>query len=111
MDTPVPRPKRKAEYSIFFATNKASKGWNDLLATRRNDLVEAWAFLTSTPLRRTPLSYQLKEELALLHKDGEVHVRWQLKLSKTHGARIWYYVTDGKVMIEAVHTAHPNQTK
>jgi hypothetical protein len=107
----VSRPKGKAEYSIFFATNQATKGWADLLATRRNDLIEAWEFLTANPLRRTPLSYPLQEKLALVKRSGEEHSLWQLKLSKTHGARIWYYVTDGKVMIEAVHTAHPNQTK
>ena len=110
-ELPVPRPKRKTEYTIYLTTNQASKGWADLLATRRNDLVAAWEFLTSDPLRKTPLSYPLREDLAIVHKDGVNHARWQLKLSKTTGARIWYFVTDGKVMIETIHTNHPNQTK
>lgn len=34
----VPRPPRKVEYEIHFATADAQKGWRDLVATIRNPL-------------------------------------------------------------------------
>lgn len=105
------RPTRKTEYKIYFATNSAEKGWRDLQAVRLNDLVQAWEFLTMNPLAETPLSCRLKGELSKVSRNGEVHDRWQLKLSATHSARIWYFVQGQKVFLEAVHTKHPNETK
>ena len=107
----VARPLKKSEYTIVFATKQAEKGWQDLLATRRNDLVEAWHFLTSTPLQQTPLSYRLRDTLGTVTRDGVEHDRWQLKLSLKDGARIWYFVVQKTVFLEQVHTSHPNQTK
>ncbi len=39
---PVPRPPKKVEYEIRFATTNARKGWQDLAATIRNPLADAW---------------------------------------------------------------------
>ena len=50
----VPRPPKKVEYEVRFATANARKGWQDLAATIRNPLADAWDFLTRTPLMRTP---------------------------------------------------------
>ena len=49
----VPRPTKKYEYELFFGTHDASKKWRDLVATLRNPMVEAWDFLTPTPLKHT----------------------------------------------------------
>ena len=105
------RPTRKTEFSIHFATKTAEKGWRDLQAVRLNDLVLAWEFLTTNPRAETPLSCRLKGELSEVTRNGDVHERRQLKLSATHGARIWYFVEGQSVFLEAVHTKHPNQTK
>lgn len=107
----VGRPRGKSEYSIFFASSHARKGWNDLLATRRSDLVEVWDYLTLRPEEVTPLSHPLKGSLSINVRDGVSHTRWQLKLSKTHGARIWYYVIDDSVHLERVFTQHPKETQ
>lgn len=56
----VPRPPKKMEYEIRFATTDARKGWQDLAATIRNPLAEAWDFLTRTPLAKTPSNYPLR---------------------------------------------------
>lgn len=81
------------------------------MATHPNQMVEVWSFLTSTPLQRTVLSYPLKGTEGVVTKDGNQHVRSQLKLNARLGARIWYFVDGNRVYLEQVHTAHPNQTK
>jgi hypothetical protein len=107
----VPRPTKKSEYAIIFASNSARKGWQDLEAVRRNDLVDAWDFLTRNPKELSPLNSQLRGELGQVTVAGEPFDRWQLKLSSTFGARIWFYVDGNTVFIEEVHTNHPNETK
>jgi hypothetical protein len=107
----VPRPTKKSEYEILFASNSAQKGWQDLKATRLNDLVEAWEFLTRNPTVISPLSSRLRGELGQVNVAGSSFDRWQLKLSSTYGARIWFYVDGKTVFIEEVHTRHPNETK
>ena len=49
----VNRPLKRAEYEIRFATREAEKGWTDLLATTRGAVVDAWDYLTATPLLQT----------------------------------------------------------
>jgi len=53
----VPRPPKRAEYEIRDATTDAAKGWQDLAATIRNPLAEAWDFLTHTPLIKPTTRY------------------------------------------------------
>lgn len=105
----VPRPIKKAEYTIVFATREAQTGWRDVLATQRNSVVDAWDFLTRHPLDSTPNNYQLKGELATVTHAGNTHDRWQHKL--TGGARIWFYVEGQTVHLVDVHIRHPNETK
>ncbi|GAA3621199.1 hypothetical protein GCM10022223_42590 [Kineosporia mesophila] len=105
----VVRPRKKAEYEIRFGTRQAEKGWQDLLATNRNSLVDTWDFLTRTPLAVSPTNHQLKAELATVTRGGQVHERWQHELPG--GARIWFYVEEMVVHLVDVHTRHPNQTK
>ena len=110
-ERPVARPLRKTEFEIFFASSQAEKGWRDLVATRKSDAAFAWDFLTKTPDSTTAHSYRLKAELSVTRRDGVLHDRWQLKPSLTGTARIWYFIVERRVYLEAVHTAHPNQTK
>ncbi|MEB3068269.1 hypothetical protein [[Mycobacterium] vasticus] len=56
----VPRPPKKTEYEIRYATADAAKGWQNLAATIRNPLADAWDFLTRTPLAKTPTNYPLR---------------------------------------------------
>lgn len=107
----VPRPPKKMEYEIRFATTNARKGWQDLSATIRNPLAEAWDFLTRTPLAKTPSNYPLRGELGTITRGGKVHERWQHKPTLKGTARIWFFVDDRTVYLEQVHTGHPNQTK
>lgn len=105
----VPRPLKKAEFRIQFATSQAEKGWCDLLATTSNAVVDAWDFLTRTPQESSLRCHQLKGELARVSHRGETHERWQYELPG--GARIWFYVSGKTVFLIDVHTHHPNQTK
>lgn len=70
-NTRVPRPTKKSEYTICFASVNAQKGWRDLVATFRGPLVDSWDFLTRTPMERTLTNYPLKGEL------GHDHARRQ----------------------------------
>ncbi|MDR0483567.1 MAG: hypothetical protein LBH13_10530 [Cellulomonadaceae bacterium] len=108
----VERPAKKTEYVIVFASTAAAKGWRDLRATMLNALADAWDILTRDPKAVNATLHPLKGRLGLVTHRGENHVRRQYELPK--GARIWYYVEDGKpgtVHIVDVFTAHPNQTK
>lgn len=107
----VNRPARKNDYEIVFASNSASKGWSNLVATKPNQMVGVWNFLTETPLQVTLLSYPLKGSGGIVIKDGNHYVRWQIKLNPRDGARIWYFVEGTRVYLEQVHTSHPNETK
>lgn len=109
--TQVIRPTKKSEFDIFFATASAQKGWRDLVATFRNPMAESWDFLTRSPLSRTATNYPLRGELSLITRDGKSHERWQHKPTAQGSARIWFYVEGNRVMLEQVHTSHPNETK
>lgn len=71
----VPRPVKKSEYTLCFASTNAQRGWRDLEATRRNSLVDAWDFLTRTPLQVTPTNYPLKGDLGVVVRMGVEHQR------------------------------------
>jgi hypothetical protein len=105
----VPRPRKKAEYEICLATQQARKGWQDLLATTRNAVVDAWDLLTKTPNLESPQNHRLKGQLATITRAGQTHDRWQHELPG--GARIWFFIDGQVVCITDVHTHHPNQTK
>lgn len=107
----VPRPARKSDFTIRFATREATVGWRDLVAVRRNALVDAWEFLTQSPFERTALNGPLRGDLATIVRDGETYDVWQLKLNPRDGARIWFFVAGNVVYLERVFTAHPNATK
>ncbi|MEV0646945.1 hypothetical protein AB0I28_16930 [Phytomonospora sp. NPDC050363] len=107
----VPRPPKKVEYEIRFATTDAQKGWRDLVATIRNSMSDAWDFLTRTPLSTTPTNYRLKGELGEIQRSGKNHERWQHKPTMKGTARVWFYVDEHTVFLEQVHTSHPNETK
>lgn len=78
------------------------------ITTARNAAVDAWDFLTKTPLDRSTACHPLKGDLAEVTIDGAKHERWQYELPG--GARIWYAVHEKVVLIERVHTSHPNET-
>lgn len=105
----VNRPLKKGEHSIVFATRNAEKAWTDLLATTRNGLVDAWDYLTRTPLQQSESHHPLRGDLAFIHNQAGRHQRWQHELPG--GARIWFYVDSSTVYLVEVHTHHPNKTK
>ncbi|NMN99706.1 hypothetical protein HH308_00560 [Gordonia sp. TBRC 11910] len=107
----VPRPPKRVEYEIRFATTDAQKGWRDLVATIRNPMTDAWDFLTRTPLSTTPTNYRLKGELGTIQRGGKSYERWQHKPTMRGTARIWFYIDGRTVLLEQVHTSHPNETK
>ena len=107
----VERPTKKSEYTLQFASNQARKGWTDLVATHRNAMTETWDYLTRNPMLVSPRNYRLKGELAIVTRDGVDHERWQHKPTLHGSARVWFYVEGQVVHLEAVHTAHPNETK
>lgn len=67
----VPRPPKKIEYEIHFATADAQRGWRNLVATSRNPMTETWDFLTRTPLA-TPTNYRLKGGAGCRQRPGSV---------------------------------------
>lgn len=107
----VPRPPKKVEYEIRFATADAQKGWRDLVGTIRNPMTQLWDFLTRTPLATTPTNYRLKGELGTITRGGTSYERWQHKPTAKGTARVWYFVDERTVYLEQVHTSHPNETK
>jgi hypothetical protein len=90
----VHRPPKKVKYEIRFATANARKGWQDLAATIRNTLADAWDFLTRTPLVKTPTNYPLRGELGTLTRGDKTYERWQHKPTLKGTARIWLFVDD-----------------
>jgi len=116
---PLSRPLKRAEYGIFFISRQADKGWSDQLATSRNAVVDAWQRLCGDPTREDgERVYRLQAGLGRGTFEGKTFDRYQYKLPG--GARIWYFVEPssdqkakvaGRVLIEVVHTAHPNETK
>lgn len=106
----VDRPTKKTEYELRFASTSAEKGWRDLRATIPGPLVDAWDFLTRTPLTSTPRNYPLKGDLGVITREGVAHERWQHKPTIQGSARIWFYVEGPCVYLEQVHTAHPMET-
>lgn len=107
--TSVPRPTKASEFTIVFGTRQAAKGWQDVCATQRNSVADAWDFLTRTPTERLPRNHPLKGELSTVTHAGREHAQWQHELPG--GARIWFYVDGSKVVLVEVHTHHPNATK
>ena len=105
----VIRPLKRVEYEIRFATREAEKGWTDLLATSRSAIVDAWDYLTATPLLQTVHHHPMRADLEFVVRDGVRFARWQHELPG--GARIWFYVDGQVVLLVDVHTRHPNQTK
>lgn len=57
-----PRPHKRAEFVIEFATRSAQKGWRDCLAVARNATVDAWNRLTTAPMLENERRYQLKAD-------------------------------------------------
>ena len=110
-DEPVARPTKKTEYTLRFATASAQKGWRDLVATIRNPMADTWDFLTRSPIEQTPTNYPLRAQLQFIQREGVQHERWQHKPTAQGDARIWFYVEGQTVLIEQVHTHHPNATK
>ncbi|MFT4187827.1 MAG: hypothetical protein QM621_04530 [Aeromicrobium sp.] len=116
--SPVERPLKRAEFEIVFITRQAEKGWRDGLATFRNTIVDAWDHLCKQPTQEDGKRvYRMKAELGTGTYEDHEYDRYQYKFPG--GGRIWYFVAvadkkskvAGRVLIEAVHTAHPNETK
>lgn len=105
----VARPLKKSEYKIVFGSLDSQKGWQDLLATQRTQLVDTWTQLTTDPLALTQRIHPLKGGLGTVTRNGVDYAQRQIELAQ--GARIWFYVDDMTVVIVKVHTRHPNQTK
>lgn len=112
----VPRPLRKSEYRIEFATSEAASGWRDLCNRRRNAAVEAWDILTTHPMDENENLYALKGDLRLIEYNGQDFIRFQYKVN--YSERIWYYVmpdmtgkNQGVVRLERVSAKHPKETE
>lgn len=105
----VDRPLKKSEFQIVYGSSEAKKGWRDLLATQRSQLVDVWNLLTTTPLANSAQIHPLKGSLGTVTRGGVEDVQRQCELSQ--GARIWFYVERSQVVIVKVHTHHPNKTK
>lgn len=105
----VPRPLKKSEFTIVFGTRACQKAWADLLATQRSAVVDAWDFLTRTPLERLAKNHPLRDDLATVTRNGRTHDQRQHELAG--GARLWFYVDGREVVLVQCHTHHLNATK
>ena len=112
----VPRPLKRSEFVLVFATSQAQKGWVDCLATARNAAVDAWECLTTTPDLESQRLYRLKGDFATGTYQGVTYERFQYEI--TDGGRIWYFIdrtpsdrkSAGRVLIERCSTGHPKET-
>jgi hypothetical protein len=59
----------------------------------------------------TPTNYRLRGDLSTVARGGDSYDRWQHKPTLKGDARIWFYIDGNTVVLEQVHTHHPNQTK
>ncbi|MHA4852799.1 hypothetical protein L1080_025140 [Rhodococcus sp. MSC1_016] len=113
----VPRPIKRAEWQLVFATRDAEKGWTGLLATARNATVDAWDTLTREPTVQTPRLYQLKGDYAYGRYNGRNFARYQYKVP--NGGRIWFFLDPaprgdkvaGRVLLERCEPGHPKETE
>ncbi|MBX3311494.1 MAG: hypothetical protein KF916_01145 [Microbacteriaceae bacterium] len=96
---------------MCFENNRAKKNWSNLVATQKSSLVDAWDKLTKSPKQPSPKNATLRAHLAKINREDQTYDRWQYELN--NGARIWYYVIEEEktVVLEQVHTRHPNETK
>ncbi|WP_347867782.1 hypothetical protein [Plantibacter sp.] len=113
----VPRPVTSGEYEIVFGATDASRGWNDLRATAKNALRDAYDYLTEHPTAYDPdRCYRLRGDLGTATVSGKQLEQWQYKV--TDGGRLWYAVQPpdpkakaaGVVHIMRAVTGHPNET-
>ncbi|MDY0914279.1 hypothetical protein [Rathayibacter festucae] len=114
---PVPRPIKGAEYEVVFGDKAAERGWNDLRATARNALADAWDHLTARPTQfDSNRCYRLRGDLSEVTVDGIVLPQWQYKV--TNGGRLWYAVVEpdpkakrvGRVISTNAAPGHPHET-
>lgn len=105
----VPRPQKKTEYAIRFASKQAADGWRNVCSTQLSKAADAWDWLTKNPTKVAQVNGPMKGPLRWLDYDGDRHERWQHELA--NGARIWFFVVGQVVHLERVHTRHPNATK
>jgi len=110
-ETPVPRPAKKSEYVLKYATKQSEKGWRDLVATIRNPMSETWDFLTRTPDDDADQLPAQRGHWPRFTRGGRAFQRWQHKPTRKGTARVWFYVDGSTVYLEQVHTAHPNEPK
>lgn len=111
----VPRPTKKNEYELVFATREAAQGWTDCLATVRNAMVDAYDRLSTHPEVETERQYRLQADYATGTHNGVTYDRWQYKISSA--GRLWYFIdatpttrSAGRVLIERAEPGHPKET-
>ena len=102
----VPRPPKKTDYEIRFATRQDEKGWSDLLATNLNSLVDAWEYLTKTPLETSEKNHPMPDELRFVLRGGRTFDHWRHDLPG--GARTWSSIDQHIGHIFEVHAGHSN---
>ena len=107
----VPRPAKKVEYDIRFASAGAKKGWRDLVATMRKPDGRRMGFPHSYPDGNHFHQLPAEGGAGDCERGGQSFERWQHKPTLKGSARIWFYIDDRTVFLEAVHTSHPNETK
>ena len=118
----VPRPNKRDEYLIYFASKAAEKGWRDCLSQFRSATTDCYDQLTRDPLRQSYDQYQLSADLSTALHEGVAYEQWQYKISD--GARVRYLVDKrpvlnargkqtamGRVIIRAVDPGHPKDTQ
>ena len=102
----VPRPPKKTDYGIWFATRQDEEGWSDLLATKLNSLVDACEYLTKTPLETSEKNHPMPDELRFVLRGGRTFDHWRHDLPG--GARTWSSIDQHIGHIFEVHAGHSN---
>jgi len=105
----VPHPAA-GRWTLRFADDKTAKGWRDIKATARNNLAEAWVWLTNDPRHHTSRQHQLRSDLATGVMDGKTLEQWQYEV--TSGGRLRYLIDDATktVWLVQAKAGHPKDT-
>lgn len=107
----VPRPPKKIEYEIRYATADAAKGWQGPRCNDPQSASRGLGLSDANPpgqdTNQLPAARRTRHD----HPRGQNPRALQHKPTLQGTARIWFFVEDRTVYLEQVHTSHPNETK
>jgi hypothetical protein len=107
----VAPPPKAGGWDFRFASNDASKGWDQLCATAASNSRRAWERITAEPRHRDQRQHPLKGSLGQRNVNGKNLDQWQYEI--TGARRIWYCIDDDTrtIWMTDASVGHPKTTE